>query len=84
MSLKDETEDDADRYAQAALIPQEKYNRFISQNRLFDEETIRKFAKEIDQDEGIVYGRLQKDGWIPYTDTYLSKKLRHKYNVVIG
>ena len=84
ISLKDEAEDDADRYAQAALIPQEKYENFISQKRSFDESTIREFAEEIDQDAGIVYGRLQKDGWIPYTDTYLSKKLRHKYNIVIG
>ena len=47
LSLKDEAEDDADRYAQAALIPQEKYENFISQKRIYDESTIREFAEEI-------------------------------------
>ena len=83
LSLKDEKEDDADRYAQSALIPQDKYEEFISQNRVFDESTIRDFAEAIEQDPGIVFGRLLKDGWISYTDTYLSKRLRHTYKVVI-
>ena len=83
VSFNDEAEDDADRYAQTALIPKEKYEDFISQNRSYDELTIREFAEEINQDAGIVYGRLQKDGWIPYTEKYLSEKLRYKCNFTI-
>ena len=83
LSFNNEAEDDADRYAQMALIPQEKYECFINQNRVYNESIIREFAKAINQDPGIVYGRLQTDGLISYTETYLSNRLRHKYRVVV-
>lgn len=83
ISLNNEAEDDADLYAQKALIPQEKYEKFISHYRHFDEKTIIAFAESIDQDPGIVLGRLMKDGKVSYTETRLSSKLRHKYRVVM-
>lgn len=79
---KNESEDEADLYAQRKLIPQEQYEEFIRGNRIFDEKNIRKFADDIHQDPGIVFGRLQNDGFIPFTETELSDRLRHKYKVL--
>ena len=83
ITFKDETEDEADLYAQRTLIPEEAYMKFKNHIGPFSESDIRTFADQIDQDPGIVYGRLQKDGKIPYSETYLSNRLRHKYKVVI-
>ena len=83
ISLSDETEDYADLYAKEQLIPQKEYESFISQNSIFDENNIKDFAKSIGRDPGIVLGRLMNDGLILHKDTYLSKKLRHTYEVVV-
>ena len=83
VSFKDEKEDEADLYAQSTLIPQDKYESFITQNRYFDELTIREFADLIDRDPGIVLGRLLKDGKVSHTDAVLSKRLRQSYSVAI-
>ena len=83
ISLNNESEDEADIYAQRALIPQDKYEEFVHQHLFFDEQIIREFADSIDQDPGIVLGRLQIDKRVPYTETELSKKLRHSYKVVM-
>lgn len=83
-SFENCTEDEADLYAKNALIPQEQYDAFVKQNRVFNENNICEFADQIDRDPGIVVGRLQKDKKIDYSDTYLSNKLRHKYKVVAG
>ena len=77
-------EDVADRYAQKKLIPQEEYEAFIKQTTVFDEGTIREFSKRIGRDPGIVFGRLQNDQLIPYTQTRLGDSIRHKYNVAIS
>lgn len=79
-----ESENEADTYARNALIPEKTYNKFISETSVYDETVIRKFAHKINRDPGIVYGRLQKDKIIPYTDTSLCNKLRRKYTVSIG
>jgi hypothetical protein len=84
ITFKNEAEDDANLYAQRSLIPEDAYVEFKNRNKSFTEEDIRSFADAIDQDPGIVYGRLQIDGKIPYTETYLSSRLRHKYKVVIA
>lgn len=78
---EDDAEDEADSYARNALIPEDAYSRFIRVTKSYNENIIRQFAEEINQDPGIVYGRLQIDGKIPYTDKYLSARLRHKYKV---
>lgn len=80
---KNESEDAADLYAQRALIPQKEYEKFIAENKEYDEQTIRKFAEKIGRDPGIVFGRLQKDGRILYTDTELGSRVRQKYVVTI-
>lgn len=83
VSFKDEAEDEADLYAQRMLIPQEQYAAFIESHQIIDEQAIIRFAESIDQDPGIVLGRLMNDKKVPYTNTYLSDRLRHKYNVAI-
>lgn len=79
-----EAEDDADLYAQNKLIPNDKYQAFIEGHSKFNERDIRNFAESIEQDPGIVFGRLQKDKLIPYSEIKLSKLLRHSYKVVIS
>ncbi len=74
-------EDNADLYAQNMLIPSGEYRCFLD-NRDYSEEAIRRFAKAIKRDPGIVFGRLQNDGKIPYNNVVLSRALRHKYKVV--
>lgn len=83
-SFNDEAEDEADLYARQALIPQDKYEQFVGHEQSFDEDSIRQFADSINQDPGIVLGRLLKDGKVSYTDTRLSKRLRHTYSVKIA
>lgn len=78
----DGTEDEADFYAQNVLIPKDEYERFTQEHRVFNEKTIRWFAESIDQDPGIILGRLLMDKKVSYRDSYLSEKLRHKYKVV--
>lgn len=80
---KNVSEDKADTYAQRCLIPQERYEEFVEKYQIFNEKVIREFAESIDQDPGIVFGRLQNDGRIGFTETALSDKLRHKYKVTI-
>lgn len=74
-------EEKADLFAQNILIDAEEYKMFLK-NRRFDAESIRRFAKKIDRDPGIVLGRLQNDGKVGYTDRNLNM-LRHKYKVVV-
>lgn len=74
-----EQEEAADQYAENALIPLESYQEFVRRNR-FDLQSISVFAEQIDRDPGIVLGRLQNDGKVPFDDWTL-KPLRHKYKV---
>lgn len=69
----------ADKFAEDNLIPKEEYTCFIEQKD-FNLNTIRKFAKQIDRDPGIVLGRLQNDGFVDDNDAAL-KSLRKKYRV---
>lgn len=83
VSFHDENEDDADRYAQMTLIPQDRYEVFIRRNDSFNESIIREFAREIDRDPGIVLGRLLRDKLVSETDIQLKNRLRHSYKVVV-
>lgn len=74
-------EETADLYAQNMLIDADEYMMFLKDKR-FDAEAIRRFAKKIDRDPGIILGRLQNDGKVGYTDRNLNI-LRHKYKVVV-
>ena len=81
---KSESEDAADLYAQQKLIPEDQYKAFLEKTTEFNERNIRKFAEKINRDPGIVFGRLQNDQKIMYTQTSLGEKIRHKYSVSIG
>ncbi|MBQ6229852.1 MAG: HigA family addiction module antidote protein [Eubacterium sp.] len=84
ITYKDDEEDEADLFAQRILIPEEKYRAFTDDKEKYNESDIREFAESINQDPGIVLGRLMLDGKIPYTETYLSKKLRHNYSIIVA
>ena len=77
-----EQEEIADKYAEDMLIPCDQYQQFIAENR-FDIQSIRRFAKRIDRDPGIVLGRLMNDGKVSYDD-WSFNSLRHKYKVKIA
>lgn len=74
-----EQEEIANKFAEDMLIPCEQYQQFTAENR-FDIQSIRRFAKRIDRDPGIVLGRLLNDGKVNYDDWSLNS-LRHKYKV---
>lgn len=62
----DSMEIEADEFARNSLISHDEYNAFINENNFIEEEII-KFSQKMDIDYGIVVGRLQKDGYVPYT-----------------
>ncbi len=61
-----EKEAEADQFAQDSLIPSNEYEVF-KQNGRFSLSTIKKFAIKLGVARGIVVGRLQHDGLIPYS-----------------
>lgn len=71
----------ADKYAENSLIPIDRYTRFVSQNS-FTVDDIKRFAKEINRDPGIVLGRLQNDKLVRHDDETMNS-LRHKYKVKV-
>lgn len=70
-------ENEANEFAQETLIPNDEYKKFVSK-RIFNEGSIDEFAKYIRIHSGIVVGRLQKDGYIPY---HKFNYLREQYNI---
>ena len=68
-----EKEQEADRFAQAFLIPTEDYKDFLDCGR-FNNSDIQEFAKSLGLAPGIVVGRLQHDGIIPYSVANRLKK----------
>lgn len=64
---EDETlEADADAFARDTLIPPSSYAEFI-RTGTYTEAVVQRFALSVGIDPGIVVGRLQKDGRLPYT-----------------
>jgi len=67
-------EDEANTFARDLLIPPKQYTDFISR-RVFSEDSIIKFADNINIAPGIVVGRLQHDQIINYKNyNYLKKR----------
>ena len=62
---QNELEQEADRFASDALIPAAAYDSFVQRAR-FTSSAISTFAREQGIECGIVVGRLQHDGLIPY------------------
>ncbi|MEB2296504.1 MAG: HigA family addiction module antitoxin [Ignavibacteria bacterium] len=67
---------EADKFATDNLIPRKEYERFVSEES-FTKSDIRTFANKIQIHSGIVVGRLQHDGKIPYSQ---QNDLREKYS----
>jgi addiction module HigA family antidote len=69
-SVGDE-EKEADQFAARMLIPPDKLRQFVQQNirpgRSPSHASAQRFAQEIGVSPGIVVGRLQHDGHLPYT-----------------
>lgn len=61
----DENERDADEFAKEILIPSDLFYDFAGEKD-FSKEKMIKFASNIGIDVGILVGRLQKEGYIPY------------------
>lgn len=72
-------EKNADSYACDVLISEEALKRFIEKNNI-SEKSIRLFATNINISPGIVVGRLQKEGVIPFN--YFNS-LKEKYKISI-
>ena len=72
---KSEKEVEADLFASNFLISKSNYKKLISLNR-FSGQSISTFAQEVDLAPGIIVGRLQHDGLIPYS--WLNK-LKRKF-----
>lgn len=69
-------EEEANAFAADLLIPPTRLNAFVKQG-VFTEESVRTFAKQIGIAPGIVVGRLQHDGIIPFDSrlNHLKRKL---------
>jgi Zn-dependent peptidase ImmA (M78 family) len=63
---KNAKENEADDFASDVLIPRRHFDQFIASSR-FSRSAINNFAAEIEIAPGIVVGRLQHDGHLPYT-----------------
>lgn len=63
---QDPQEREADRFAERTLIPEPAYQRFI-QSVHFSKAAIQAFAKRVGVAAGIVVGRLQRDGHLPFS-----------------
>lgn len=59
-------ESEADKFASDHLIPQKAYSEF-AKDLNFTQETIQCFAEQVGIHPGIVTGRLQHDGLLPYS-----------------
>jgi HTH-type transcriptional regulator/antitoxin HigA len=64
----DKLESEADEFAKSRLIPQDLYDRFVmGSNGIFSSVAIIGFARHIRRPPAIVVGRLQRDGFIPFS-----------------
>ncbi len=80
---KEDSETAADSYAADMLIPEDKYQEFISGHH-FSRNEIVKFAKEINRDPGIVLGRLENDCYVDRNDWKLkSLHRKHKFTISV-
>lgn len=76
--ITEQMEDDADRFSQMLLIPENDYSVF-SEKGEFNRTTITSFADEIQIDKGIVIGRVQKDGFLKFNQ-FTDMKMKYDLN----
>lgn len=65
---KTDIELEADNYAKNILIPDNVYNNFVKENRIYTEKIIKNFSFENNISAGVVVGRLQKEGKIGFNE----------------
>jgi addiction module HigA family antidote len=63
---KDDKEVEADQFASELLIPSKRYKQFL-QDGDYSKRAIYKFATELEISPGIVVGRLQHEGLLPFS-----------------
>ena len=73
LEIERRMQEDADSFANNLLVPDEKYDVFLS-NKVFSEDSIRKFAIEIDTTPEIVMRRMQRERLSNYA--LLLKKIK--------
>jgi HTH-type transcriptional regulator/antitoxin HigA len=73
----EEDETAADLFARDTLIPYDQFSLFVSKND-FSKNSIVSFAQSVGIDPGIVVGRLQKEGCIPYN---WCNDLKNQYSI---
>lgn len=76
-SVKEESE--ADAWARAHLIPDSSFMAFSSMH-IFTRESIQRFASTLQISPGIVVGRLQNEGMIPYS---MFNDMKQQYTISI-
>lgn len=72
-------EDEANRFAATFLIPEAPYRQFTRRSSRFAKVAIAAFAQSIGVSPGIVVGRLQHDGLLPYSHC---NDLKNRYKFV--
>ena len=63
---EDEEEQEANDFAKKLLIDKKDFDAFVAKGH-FDAESIKRFAKEVGVADFIVLGRLQKEGYVPWS-----------------
>jgi len=71
VNLEDKSADEilADEFASDHLIARDAYGRFVAQGD-FSASAVARFAKDVSVSAGVVVGRLQHDGHIPFSHLY--------------
>ncbi|WP_438351556.1 ImmA/IrrE family metallo-endopeptidase [Paenibacillus sp. FA6] len=62
----EEKEQEADTFATESLIPSAQYKAFITKTAYYSYQSVGAFADDLGVSPGIVVGRLQHDGIVPY------------------
>ncbi len=70
-------EKEADEFAKEILIPKKDFDNFVK-NNVFNKRSILEFADLIEIDPGIIVGRLQKEGYIDFSN---HNDLKRKYTI---
>lgn len=76
LDQNDPNELEADKFASNTLIPESAYKHFVLQND-FSVFAVQSFARKISVMDGILVGRLQHDGYIPFKNL---NGLKSKYD----
>lgn len=80
LSQKTDIENEADEFAANILIPKHEWLAF-SEKMNFSEYSIRKYAKQLEINPGIVVGRLQHEGLVSYKNKLTGLKTRFQFSI---